>query len=230
VIRNVSLAALLAVVALLQGCATINQKPVALQADAVTSNGGRIGVAMAPLPKVDTQFPGAGCLLCLAVASAANSTMTDYTRTLALEDLPDLKKQAAAALTKKGATPVVIAGDLKFDELPAVSTPTEGFALRDFRGLAAKHSIDRLIYIDLRVIGIWRNYASYIPTGDPFAVAKGVVYMVDLKTNALQWYAPIDVVKGATKWDQPPKFPDLTNAYFQALELAKDAVLKPLQQ
>ena len=53
--------------------------------------------------------------------------------------------------------------------------------------------------------------------------------MVNLKTNAYEWYSPIDINKAAAMWDQPPKFPDLTNAYFQAIELGKDAVLKPLQ-
>jgi hypothetical protein len=217
-------------VAAMSGCATVVQKPIEMAPAVLSANAGRVGVAVAALPKVDTTFPGAGCLLCLAVASAANSALTDHTRTLPYEDLPELKKQIAAAVSAKGATPVVIEGDFKIADLPAFSGAAEGFAQRDFRPLAAKHSIDRLIYVQLNVVGIWRNYASYVPTGDPFATVKGMAYMVDLKTNALQWYAPIDITKGAAKWDQPPKYPDLTNAYYQAVELTKDAVLKPLQK
>jgi hypothetical protein len=217
-------------VAAMSGCATFTQKPVEMTPASLSADAGRVGVAMAELPKVDTEFPGAGCLLCLAVASAANSSLTAHARTLPYEDLPELKKLIAAAVKAKGATPVVIDGDLKVADLPAFSGGTEGFAQRDFRALASKYSIDRVIFVQLNVVGIWRNYASYVPTGDPFAAVKGVAYMVDLKTNALQWYAPIDIAKGAVKWDQAPNYPDLTNAYYQAVELTKDAVLKPLQK
>lgn len=63
---------------------------------------------MTALPKVDTQFPGADCLLCLAAASIANASLTKYTHTLTTEDLPKLKNQLADLLQKKGIEVVVI--------------------------------------------------------------------------------------------------------------------------
>lgn len=60
-------------------------------------------------------------------------------------------------------------------------------------------------------------------------MVKGLAYLVNLKTNDYEWYQPIDVAKGAANWDQPPGYPDLTNAYYQAIELAKDSVLTPLR-
>jgi len=52
--------------------------------------------------------------------------------------------------------------------------------------------------------------------------------MVDLTSNAYDWYMPLNVLKSADgRWDEPPKFPGLTNAYFQALEESKDQLLRP---
>ena len=95
------------------GCGTVpHQDPVLLSANTLTASAGRVGVIMTPLPKVDTNFPGAGCLLCYAAAAAMNSTLTDYVRTLPYEDLPKLKSDIAGLLRKKGADVVVIEEDL----------------------------------------------------------------------------------------------------------------------
>jgi hypothetical protein len=52
--------------------------------------------------------------------------------------------------------------------------------------------------------------------------------VVNLKTNAYEWFMPVNILKSAEqKWDEPPKYPGLTNAYFQALELGRDSFLKP---
>jgi hypothetical protein len=75
----------------LGGCATKPLTPVEFHADALAQRGGRIGVAMSTLPKPDTYFPGANCLLCVAFASGANSAMTDHVRTLGNQELASLR-------------------------------------------------------------------------------------------------------------------------------------------
>lgn len=217
------------VLATLGGCATTPQQALPVSASLLSPTAGRVGVGMTALPKVDTEFPGAGCLLCLAVASATNSALTDHVRKLPYEDLPELKKQVAAALAKKGVGTLVLDEELKLDAFGKFSGEEQNFARLDFRPLREQHNIDRLVVVQLSALGVWRNYSSYVPTSDPRAILKGVAYMVNLRTNALEWYAPIDINKSAVSWDQPPKYPDITNAYFQAIELGKDAVLKPLQ-
>jgi hypothetical protein len=52
----------------LGACATAPQSPVSLASDAL-SHGARVGVVMTKMPRVDTAFPGAACLLCMAAAS-----------------------------------------------------------------------------------------------------------------------------------------------------------------
>lgn len=219
----------LAVLAIfLTGCASPPQHSVDLADDAISSNAGRIGVAMTALPKIDTHLPGADCLLCLAAASVANSSLTTHTRTLPYEDLPKLKNDVADLIRKKGSDAAVIAEEIKIDALADYDVSGPNIAKKDFRPLQKQYGVDKLLVINIHTLGVIRQYASYIPTSDPKAVLRGTGYMVNLKNNTYEWYMPVEVTKSAdTKWDEPPKYPGLTNAYFQTLELSKDRFFKP---
>lgn len=197
---------------------------------ALSAQGSRIGVAMTPLPKVDTYLPGASCLLCIAAASIANSSLTKYAQTLPYEDLPKLKETVAELIRKRGAEPVMIVEEVRLDKLPDNPAKGENRARKDFSSLQKQYRIDKLLLIDLTVLGFERTYSAYIPTSDPKGLLRGSGALIDLKTGALEWYLPIDVIRSADgAWDEPPKFPGLTNAYFQVIELGKDELLKPFQ-
>lgn len=214
----------------LTGCATAPQQPVPLNPGSLGGSGGRVAVAMTPLPKVDTAFPGAGCLLCLAAASVANSSLTDHARTLPLEDLPRLKDLVAEAVRVKGANAQVLAEDLKVADLPSAAAKGPNVADKDFAAVGSRHGVDKLIIVSVEALGFERTYSAYFPTSDPKAVLRGVAYMVDVKTNTYDWYQPLAVLRSADgAWDEPKKFPGLTNAYFQVLETGKDEVLKPFK-
>jgi hypothetical protein len=73
-----------------------------------------------------------------------------------------------------------------------------------------------------------RNYSAYISRGDPIAELVGTISVVNLSTNKYDFYAQINQSRGAEgKWDEPPNFPGLTNAYYAVIESGKDAVQKP---
>jgi hypothetical protein len=224
---RLAIAGLVSVCALLAGCAGTPQLPMSVSKDLLASKT-RIGVVMTPLPKVDTEFPGAGCLLCMAAASLANRSLTVHVQTLTHEDLPKLKDDVAKLLQAKGLEAHVIAEPLDVKNLPSFGSKQPNFAVKDFSSLKAKYGVDKLLVIDIQVLGAERNYSAYIPTGDPKAVLRGTGYIVNLSNNALEWYQPLNVYKSADqKWDEPPKFPGLTNAYYQALEIGKDEITKP---
>jgi hypothetical protein len=219
----------LAVVAMVVGgCASKPQQPISLAQGAIGAQAGRIGVAMTALPKLDTQTPGVSCLLCLATASIANSSLTTHAKTLPYEDLPALKTALADLLRKKGADVTVIEGDLDLEGLPTFGTTGPNIARKDFTSLRQKHSIDKLLVVEVSALGFIRTYSAYIPTSDPKGLLQGTGYLVSLKDNTYDWYQPVVVTKSAEgKWDEPPSFPGLTNAYFQALEIGKDSFLRP---
>ncbi len=209
----------------LTGCASQPQQPVALGAQTLQSPT-RVGIAMATLPKVDTEFPGAGCLLCYAAASATHSSLTKHVQTLPTDDVARIKADMADALRKKGYNPVVV-DDIKVADLPkAKEGPNK--AQRDFSAIGAKYAIDKLVVIEISQLGVARNYTAYIPSGDPQAVVAGVGYVVNVRDNTYEWYLPVRQAKSATgAWDEAPSYPGLTNAYFQAIEGAHDALLQP---
>lgn len=220
---------LVAFVVFLSGCASTPQYPVLLSKDAVGPQAGRIGVVMTSMPELNTFFPGADCLLCMATASMMNSSLTKHARTLTYEDLPELKTEVARLLHMKGSDAVVIDGTLDVEALSNFENKGPNVATKDFTPLQQKYKVDRLLVIDITTLGFTRSYSAYIPVGDPKAQLKGTGYIVNLKSNTYDWYQPVSILKSADQtWDEPPKFPGLTNAYFQALELGKDDLLRPL--
>lgn len=217
-----------AVTLFVTGCASTPQQPVSLSHHAVGSTAGRIGVAMTALPKLDTQVPGADCLLCLAVASSANSALTTHAQTLPYEELPRLKNRVADMLRKRGVVATIIEEEINLKDFQDIDSKEPNLARKDFSPLQQKYRIDRLLVIDITALGFIRTYAAYIPTSDPKGMLRGTGYIVNLKNNAYDWYLPVSVTKSVDRnWDEPPKFPGLTNAYFQALEIGMDSFLRP---
>lgn len=213
----------------LVGCATAPQAPLALEGSKLNGTSGKVGVLMTPVPAADTHLPGAGCLLCLAAASIANSSLTTHAKTLPGKDVASFQADVTAALQRKGVQVVSITGPVKMEDLPNASNPPTNGARKDFSSLKTKYQIDRLLVIDITQQGFERTYSGYIPTSDPKGLVRGTAYLVDLGSQTYQWYAPIEVVKATDKkWDEAPTFPGLTNAYFQAVEAARDVVVKPL--
>jgi hypothetical protein len=222
-------AALAAIAIALTGCASAPQLPVPLVPNSLTIKPGKIGIVMTELPAPDTYLPGAGCLLCYAAAAAANSSLTTHTKTLTTEDLPKLKDYIADVIRKKGTEVVVIPGNFDLDSLPKTSKEGPNVARKDFSALRTKYNVDKLLVVDINGLGFERTYSSYFPTSDPKAFIQGTGYIVNLTTNVYEWYAPISMRKSAdVAWDEPPKFPGLTNAYFYIVESGKDSFLKPL--
>lgn len=213
----------------LSGCALPPQQPVSLTEGALRSNSGKVGVAMTALPKIDTYFPGAECLLCYALANAVNHSLTAHAQALPAQELSALKADVTALLRKREVDAVMIDGDIDLKALPDLR-PDEGTqARKNFASVRTQHGLDQLLVVDFHSAGYVRTYASYIPTSDPKAMLTGAGYLVDLKTNSYLWYVPIDLELSAEgEWDEAPDFPGLTNAFYQAVEASREAILKPL--
>lgn len=222
---------LMGLLVMLAGCAGPKQSFVNLPKDYFATGKGTIGVAMTAIPTPDTYFPGADCLLCLATASMVNRSMTEAVRQWPTDDLKLLKEEVAGLLRAQGQTVLVIADPIKVADLPTRSTAEEGFARKDFSSIKKSANVDRLLVIEHSMLGAVRNYSAYIATGPARATFEATAYIVDLSTNRLQWYDIISLQQSVQgTWDEPPKFPGLTNAYFSTLEDAKDSIKKPFRK
>ena len=216
-------------VAFLSGCASAPQAPVSMRFGMFSQPGQRVGVAMSKLPKVDTSFPGADWPLSHAAAALANAALTAHTRTLPADDLGHLKEEIAEALKLKGQVPVVIDEPIVPEQLPKASSTARDAPRRDYSALQSRYRLDKLLVVELTEMGIIRPYSSYIPTSEPKGFVRGASYVVDLKDNTYEWYLPVLQQKSAHgNWDEAPAFPGLSNAYYQAIEAARQAILRPL--
>jgi hypothetical protein len=228
--RSTALLALL-FSAFLAGCASTVQPPVNLAPDYFSSGKakqGRVGVVMAELPKPDTEFPGASCLLCLAVANGMHSTLSKEVQAFSTAELKPLPADVVSLLRKQGLDAVLIDEPLKIEALPDLGGDPLNKSRKSFATVKAKHNVDRLLVIHFTALGVWRSYSAYVPTDVPRAILNGTASMIDLGTHSLEWYLPMSISRAADgNWDEPPKYPGLTNAYYQLLETGMDNVKKP---
>lgn len=225
--KNTKTGGILAICVLLAACQSTPPSTIYLSADTLSAKNGKVGVIMSALPKVDTTFPGAACLLCLAAASTANSALTKHAHTMSNQDFAKLKDEIADTLRKKGVEVTVISEDFNAKNLKDAPAPASNSAKKDFRALKDKYHVDHLALVTIEFAGFQRNYSSYISRGDPVAAVQGTVSVVNLSDNQYELRQFLDVIKTAEgKWDEPPDYPGLTNAYYTAVEGCKDQILR----
>ncbi len=217
------------VLSLLAGCAARPQLGVDLApATIATGATAKVGVAVAKVPKSSLETPGANCLLCLIAAQAGNTSVARHFDTLGADELLPVRDQIADAMRKKGMNVVAIQEPVDLATLKGFSSSGPNTAKLDFAPLKAKYGVDKIVLVAIDAYGLQRNYSAYIPTGNPRAFLRATGYMVNLSNNVYEWYRPVTLFKAAEgAWDEPPKYPGLTNAFYQTLELGKDQLLEP---
>ncbi len=213
------------------GCAGTPVHHASLSEDVVTGKAGKIGVVMTAVPKPNTSFPGASCLLCLAAAATANSTLTSYVHTLSTADVATYRASVVKAMRLDGADAIEIVDPLDLKKLPDVKAPVADAPKKDFKSLKSAYGVDELVVIDVTSLGVERHYSAYISNGEPNGFIAGDVYIVDLASNTYRWQLSLSTAKQTEgKWDEPPNFPAITNAYFEAIEHGRDQILAPLKR
>lgn len=213
------------------GCATAPQTPVDLGQSFWNAPSKKVGVIMTTVPKPDVHLPGAACLLCIAAAEMANSSISTHFESVSDDNLASLKDQVAQLLKDKGVETEVLNQTLDLSSLSDNKSELPNSTEKDFSFYKSVNGITHLVVIQVSAIGVQRSYSNYIPTSDPQGAFIGTSYMVNLSNNTYEWYRPINILKGVTdQWDEPPAFPALTNAYYQALESGKETVLTPFKK
>lgn len=185
--------------------------------------------------EVDPERGGGNlALLQLAIVTGITSKLTAHAKSLPMDDLRAVEKELAAALARKGLPAKVVSAAVLTDFRPAaMDSPAAGIFPRDMRPLRERVGADRLLAVQVKDLGFNYPFSGIIPipTGDPMAWVTGEAYLVDLRSNALQWYRQIRMLSGVGKaWDEPPAFPALTAKYFEVLERVKDDLVSDLER
>jgi hypothetical protein len=230
--RAIQVTALSLLTLLVIGCAPTPIKPVAIEAQFYEQKTQKVGVYLDTLPEVNTFFPGAGCLLCLAAAEIANSDVTDHVKTLSVEDIESIAADVETALKAKGLQPVIISSPINWDNLEEFKTPDElkQYARKDLRPLKQPMGVDKLVVVDINQVGVIRSYSSYVPTSDPMGYLYGEVAIVDLNDNSYKMYQSVNIKTAVVgEWDEPENFPGITTAFYESINTLKQKVMSLLK-
>ncbi len=216
---------IIAVSILLTACGSTPQGNVSVDSNFFQNKETVIGVYSQINKQTDTYLYGADCLLCYMAAAAANSSLTSHFKSLEAQELSIIGDELAQRLKAQGLNVKNIETEINIGNLKKFSTKEINYHKNDFRSLKELLGVDKLIVVNFPFHGAARYYSGYIPNGPPTSYVNGSVFMVDLETNKLDQFKSIELklaVQG--EWDEPPAFPGLTNAFYEALELAKDQV------
>jgi hypothetical protein len=216
----------LSILVVLTGCVATPQQPVSMESGFLNDSNKTVGVVMTKLPNPDVYLPGADCLLCMAAAEAMNSSLSKHVETLTPDDFKLVRSNLIQRMQEKGVNVVAIEETIDVERLPKHKSEIPNSARRDYSSYQSKYEITHLLVVDIDQMGLYRSYASYIPTSDPKAVLVGQSYLISLKDNTYKWYKPISIYKSAAgEWDESPAYPALTNAYYQVIETGREMVL-----
>ncbi|MBA1272396.1 hypothetical protein [Stutzerimonas azotifigens] len=218
---------LLLTAAWLTGCAS-PQLPIALEDSIWSERDKTIGVAIVELPKPSVQLIGNQGLLDLAINTGLAAGLRSKVETWELASVEDIPQKLADELTQRGYKAKVLPA-LKLSDFKE-SGAKLGYAKQDFTPLRQQQQVDKLILVSLSVAGTLRSYYSIMPTSDPLSQVGGLTQVIDLEDNRLAFYQTFGSTRAADgEWDEGPDYPNLTNAFYQALDESEQRILAPFR-
>ncbi|UTM58488.1 hypothetical protein L4174_006510 [Photobacterium sp. CCB-ST2H9] len=206
----------------LSACAVTPQPAVQLDKN-LLSKDMKIGVVyIQPADKPTTHIFGASCLLCYGVASALTSDLdTHLESTLTNEELDKIKDLVLSEYASNSNQVKLVDLGMNIEDLKD-SDKGLGYAQKDFTNLKQTMNLDVLVVLQISQHGAYRSFSNYFPNTDPQGYVRGLLYAVDLNTNAYVQYLEInEKVQPKGNWDEPMSFPSVTMSYYQAVENVK---------
>ncbi|RMV78458.1 hypothetical protein ALP05_01569 [Pseudomonas caricapapayae] len=226
-LRTLAAMTLLAFLAL-TGCAHV-QPPVPLDQQFWNAKEPTIGVAITVVPQPVLALTGNQGLLDLAINTGVNSKLSGNVEKWQVRDLNTLPDVIVAKLQAKGYKVKRINEPVDLKIYKEVSF-REGYTVRDFTPIKATYGVDRLLLVNVQVTGATRSYYSVVPTSVPMAQVGGQGMLVDLSDNKLLWFKPFTAVQAAQgEWDEPT-YANLTNAFYQAMDMSRQQMITAFEQ
>lgn len=212
----------------LGGCTAV-QQPVPMD-DALWSEKQEvIGIALVDVPKPAVVLAGQQGLLDYAVNSGLAAALRSKVETWEVSSFSEVPKQVAEEISARGYKTKLLEAPIALAELQETKSKL-GYAKRDFTPLKQEHQIDKLVVIALVNAGTFRTYYGMIPTSKPVAQINTLTQVIDLDDNRLLYYQPNTQNRSAEgDWDEKPEYPNLTNAFYQALDATEQDVIAPFR-
>ena len=219
----------------LTGCVSMPE-PVQLSENFYTETSRTIGVAIENQQEPSFSIMGQVGLLDYAIISAATSDLDNHTKTLATDDFLTVGDDLVVSLKNSGQQAQLL--EWKPVEAKALKkTGKKGqkggtqFAEYNYAYVKNTANVDYLLLVKSTTKGFTRSYYGFVPTSDPAANFAVHGELIDLNTHQVLWRQTFSVNDAAQgEWDEPPTYPNLTNAYFSCLERAKTWLLAEFQR
>lgn len=218
---------LLLVISLLVGC-TGAEPNVALKQEFWSERPKQpVVVAADKSAKGDMYIVGGVGLLDLAIIKAATHQFQTYLNQYDPANFYLLQTEFVADLRKHGIPAEKYSDSIELSKLQVLpGYDDKAYERKDFRPLAVQLKNNRLLLLNINVIGATRNYYGMIPTSAPRAVCDAEARLVDLEHNKTLWrFLTRQEVKVEGKWDQPPDYPNFTGALNKAVSHANQAIV-----
>lgn len=221
--KHISKLILLAVT-VLSGCAVV-QKPIPSTAQIFSTPDSTVAVAIGKLPEPDQSMMGPQGLLDVAINRANAKAIVTRLQQQDFSAVKKLSEDFTQGLEERQIKVVVVPEIFDATALQKFTEGSgEGIALLDYRPLAKKYGVERLLLIQPTWLGTMRSYQGFIPLGAPVGHVAIIGQLIDLRSNRLQWYAPIVVSTPVSgKWDDAPGYENLMKAVDQS---TRDAIVK----
>lgn len=210
-------------------CSCAMQEPnVALKRDFWNASSKRpVVVSIAKNPSVDLYKGGSQGLIDIAISSMATNTFSQYLQHYNLADFNSIKLDFIHDLQKHHIEARAYNDAIDIKKLSKVKMDSTNYATKDYRPFSIKVKSNQLLLINIDLVGAERQYYAMIPLGPPVALCSAKGQLIDLKNNKLLWrFSTAQTVKVDGEWDQPPYYPNFTNALKKSIYQAKQELIK----
>ncbi|AZN67196.1 hypothetical protein DX910_01585 [Acinetobacter haemolyticus] len=210
------------------GCATL--KPMELQSDFWQQPNKKVAVVVYELPKSAAYKAGNQGLLDVAINNAISNKFDNFVESLQFEPYSTLAEDIEKEFDQRGFDATVVKLDPK--NIPALEKTAEqkknpAVFQMNLAAVPDLKDKDLVFIVTSNQVGTTRSYYGFVPTSAPQGVYGGIAHLVDVKTNEIKWWKPVNVVKPVSgKWDQPPSYPNVAQAVDLAIEASKQEYKK----
>jgi hypothetical protein len=223
--RRIAMMMLLGCAGVLPGCAGA-PKNIDLPASYWDTPHGKIGLAMVTYPEATASREGPQGLLDLALNAYFSKHATAATRSANPEPFrEEIFRRLTAGLSARGGEVVPIEGRVDLESLRMVKHGALEFPY-DLTAIAERYGVAQIIFISVESYGTMRPYYGFLPVGDPLVFFRVGARMVNVRDHAILWRAAMEEDEGYApilgEWDQPPDYPNLSQAMIRAVITATD--------
>jgi hypothetical protein len=163
----------------------------------------------------------------MVINNAFTKNFGKYLAVYNLQNVSDLKKEFALKLKKKNMKVIVMNDWIKLKNLAPFNKNNKEYAEKNFSNLPISSDAEKLLIISIERIGATREYYGFIPLGAPKAVCALKGQLINLEDNKILWrYYAADIENVNGKWDQPPSYPNFSQALNKAINNSKEALMQ----